>query len=71
MTKHLHFIVAVAAIATLAYATVNADTLQGSIDQASGTNWQSSYMDLNPPRDFKKGERLKVKLQLTVRSFLE
>src|SRR5271157_126084 len=39
--------------------------LHGSIGKASGPNWQSAYMDLDPPRDFKRGERLQIKLQGT------
>lgn len=65
MTKRLFSIVAFTAIAVLVCASAYADRLEGSIDQASGANWQSSYMDLKPPRDFKQGDRLKIKLQGT------
>jgi hypothetical protein len=65
MTKHLFSITVLGIIAALLYASAYAEPLQGSIDKASGAKWQSSYMDLNSPRDFKKGERLKIKLQGT------
>lgn len=65
MTKNLFSIAIIATIAVLVYAPACADPLQGSIDQASGPNWQSTYMDLDPPRDFKRGERLQIKLQGT------
>ena len=65
MTKNFFSIVILTTISVLVYASAYAEPLQGSIDQASGTNWQSSYMDLNSPRDFKRGERLRIKLQGT------
>lgn len=61
--KHLFSIAVLAIIAVLLHSSASAEPLQGSIGQSSGTNWQSTYMDLNAPRDFKQGERLKIKLQ--------
>jgi hypothetical protein len=54
---------AIALVGLLAHAFACADQLKGQIDQASGPKWQSTYMDLEPPRDFKSGERLQIKLQ--------
>lgn len=65
MTKRIFSVVLFATISVLVFASDHAEPLQGSIDQASGTNWQSSYMDLTRPRDFKKGERLSIKLSGT------
>ena len=56
---------ALAIVGVLTQVVVYAEQLKGPIDQASGPKWQSTYMDLNPPRDFKKGERLQIKLQGT------
>lgn len=37
--------------------------LAGRPDQASGSGWQSAYMDLDPVRDFKKGDRLVIRVE--------
>jgi len=47
----------------LAPALATSEQLSGSIDQASGPGWQSAYMDLDPPCDFKKGDRLVIKVE--------
>ena len=41
----------------------HAEPLKGNIGQAGGPNWQSAWMDITPPRDFRKGEVLQVKVQ--------
>ena len=64
--KHSLHVLAFFTVFVLVFASsVYGAPLHGSIDQASGTNWQSAYIDLNPPRDFKQGERLRIKLQGT------
>ena len=40
-----------------------AEEVSGKTDQASGPGWQSAYMELDPPRDFKKGDRLVVRVE--------
>lgn len=52
-----------ACITLLSHSTVLSAPLTGTIDQASGAGWQSAYLDLEPPRDFKKGDRLVIKVE--------
>jgi len=47
----------------LAHSVANAEEIAGRADQASGAGWQSAYMDLDPPRDFKKGDRLVIRVE--------
>jgi len=35
----------------------------GKPDQASGPNWQSAYMDLQPAQSFKKGDRIVIRVE--------
>jgi len=37
--------------------------LTGSTGTAAGERWQSSWLDINPPISFKKGETLRLKLE--------
>jgi hypothetical protein len=37
--------------------------LAGTPDQSAGSNWQSAYMDLDPIRDFKKGDRIIIRVE--------
>lgn len=37
----------------------------GPPGQSSGADWQSAYVNIDPPRDFHKGERLKIQVQGT------
>ena len=41
----------------------NAAEIAGKLDQSAGSGWQSAYMDLDPPRDFKKGDRLVIRVE--------
>lgn len=41
----------------------NAAEIAGKPDQSAGSGWQSAYMDLDPPRDFKKGDRLVIRVE--------
>ena len=58
-----------AALAALAWllpgpaSAQNAQPLTGPIGQASGPGWQSSWMTLDPPMDFRRGDRLRVAVE--------
>lgn len=41
----------------------SAEEIAGRPDQAAGPNWQAAFMDLNPPKDFKKGDRLVIRVE--------
>jgi hypothetical protein len=49
--------------ALAANSSLRAEEIAGRPDQASGSGWQSAYMDLEPPRDFKKGDRLVIRVE--------
>src|SRR5579863_2931913 len=38
------------------------EILPGTTGSAAGADWQASWLDLNPPITFKKGEILKIKV---------
>jgi hypothetical protein len=61
MSKRIaHF---AAVFALVAHSGSIAEEISGKTDQASGSGWQSAYMDLDPPRDFKKGDRLVIRAE--------
>src|SRR5690242_5112872 len=41
---------------------VGAEIIGGSPNQASGDGWQSAYVNLDPPRDFLSGEKLRIRV---------
>src|SRR5690242_8238001 len=62
MSPHILLYTFTSAMALLASAC-NANELTGKLGQAAGEQWQSAYMDLGAPRDFKKGDRLVIRLE--------
>lgn len=42
---------------------VSAQSIQGAPGEAGGERWQSSWLDLKPPMSFKKGEKLRLRLE--------
>jgi hypothetical protein len=65
MKRNFYVVLVVMVCAFIFAAATYGTPLQGSIDQASGSGWQSAYMALKPAHDFKKGNRLQIKLQGT------
>lgn len=47
----------------LACSSANAEEIAGRSDQGSGAGWQAAYIDLDPPKDFKKGDRLVIRVE--------
>jgi hypothetical protein len=63
MTKrYLILMVAAASLFFSQFPAFGVD-LAGKPDQASGSNWQSAYLDLDPIRDFKKGDRIVIRVE--------
>lgn len=62
MSRRLSLLLIVAAALFTQSAALGAE-LAGKPDQASGPNWQSAYMDLDPVRDFKKGDRVVIRVE--------
>jgi len=57
-------VVLIAAVALmLVQRTAFGVELAGTPDQSAGSNWQSAYMDLDPIRDFKKGDRIVIRVE--------
>lgn len=54
----------------LLYTNANADKLNGPIDSKSRPGWQASWMNLEPPINFKKGERLRLMFQGTAKNMV-
>lgn len=42
--------------------SANAELLPGTPDSAAGELWQSSWLNINPPTNFNKGETIKIKV---------
>jgi hypothetical protein len=63
MANRISALMATAVAALLVHSTALGVEVTGTIDQASGPSWQSAYIDLDPPRDFKKGERLVIRVE--------
>ncbi len=68
--KNIFTLVIIAAIILLGYVSCYAVPLEGQIDglkrgtnSVGGTVWYSSYMQLNTPRNFMKGEQLRITLR--------
>jgi hypothetical protein len=53
----------VIAVALSMSSVSNAVEIAGKPDQSAGSGWQSAYMDLDPPKDFKKGDRLVIRVE--------
>lgn len=51
-------VVSVMIIAASAYS----ELLPGTPGSAAGDRWQASWLDVNPPASFKKGETIKIKV---------
>ena len=49
--------------AVLAHSASNAEEIAGTPGQDAGALWQASYVVLDPPKDFKKGDRLVIRVQ--------
>jgi len=52
------FVASVILIVSSAYS----DPLPGTTGSAAGNRWQSSWLDINPPVSFEKGETIKIKV---------
>ncbi len=63
MTITLTPIKAIAACAALFIASAYADPLSGNTGSAAGDRWQSSWLDLNSPVSFKKGDELRITVE--------
>ena len=63
MTKRLLVLLTAAAALMFTQFAAFGGELAGKPDQASGSNWQSAYMDLDPVRDFKKGDRIVIRVE--------
>lgn len=63
MVNRISVLIATAVGMLLAHSMVLGTEVTGIVDQASGAKWQSAYMDLDPPRDFKKGDRLVIRVE--------
>lgn len=63
MSSHKLFSAVTMLVALFAQPASNAEDIAGKPDQAAGSGWQSAYMDLNPPKDFKKGDRLIIRVE--------
>ncbi len=42
--------------------SAHSDPLPGTTGSAAGKRWQSSWLDINPPVNFRKGETIKIKV---------
>ena len=51
------------ALMLICAAPVSAESLVGTIGDAAGDRWQSSWFDLKAPMSFKKSERLLIKVE--------
>jgi len=51
------------AAAFLSAITASAQSIQGAPGEAAGERWQSSWLDLKPPMTFKRGEKLRLRLE--------
>lgn len=65
MKHEIRFFVFVLTLNLLVSMPAQGDPIGGPPGQSSGENWQSAYVDIDPPRDFLKGERLKIQVQGT------
>lgn len=63
MQKHLLVFLTIFTVLVINEFVVLGVEIPGTPDQASGSNWQSAYMDLHPARDFKKGDRLVIRVE--------
>jgi hypothetical protein len=63
MTTRLSVLSIVAAVFALGHGTAFAVELTGTVGEASGSAWQSAYMDLKPVRDFNKGDRILIRVE--------
>lgn len=62
MSRRLSLLLLVA-VALFTQSTVLGTELAGKSGQASGPNWQSAYTDLDTVRDFKKGDRIVIRVE--------
>jgi hypothetical protein len=62
MKKRLSFFSALAVFFCLCYASAFAQPLEGSIGSLPGDSWYSSWLNLNPPRNFNTGDQLNIQL---------
>ncbi len=63
---HSLYAVVLATVATAA----TAQAVDGKIGSGSGPGWQSSWLELSTPADFKKGEKLAIKVDGTAENVL-
>ncbi len=63
MTKRFLILLMATASLTFGHFPTFGVELAGKPDHASGSNWQSAYMDLVPVRDFKKGDRIVIRVE--------
>lgn len=63
MTKRIFVLLTVVVVSMVTQLAAFSAELSGKPDQASGSNWQSAYMDLDPVRDFKKGDRIVIRVE--------
>ena len=60
----------IASTLAFAVAAVHAQTIAGKIGSASGSSWQSSWLDLTTPTSFRKGDKLVVTVEGTAENVL-
>lgn len=63
MLKRLSVLLTILTVLPLTEVVAFGVEIAGKIDQASGSNWQSAYMDLVPVRDFRRGDRIVIRVE--------